>query len=216
MRQPWAEIIPPGSESSDPQQADYLDKVAAELSDVEYTELRKSWLYYQQCQIDVDGLYKKIKLSMRGTRLVNLLLRYNNNVISFSTHREPLRKGAMVLVDTEDKQRYIDLVEGKATPSASTAKMASTSSLAPPPPPCLCYLWFDLCLYTGLDLCLDHDFCLCPSLSCLFFSFGHNSQVVVLLLLRTWICVTAAFLSLVDLCARRDLQCECHHVGSIA
>lgn len=52
----------------DEQQADFCHQVAGELSEVEYMELRKAWLYYQQCHIDVEGLFKKIKLLMRGSR----------------------------------------------------------------------------------------------------------------------------------------------------
>ena len=64
-------LIPPDSEPDNPEQEDYLRQISRELSSMEYTEFRKNWFYYQQCQLDVDGIFKKIKLMMRGaTRLV--------------------------------------------------------------------------------------------------------------------------------------------------
>ena len=63
-------LVPPGSEPTDPLQANYLQQVSSELSELEYGELRKAWLHYQQCQTDIEGFFKKIKLMLRGSRWV--------------------------------------------------------------------------------------------------------------------------------------------------
>ena len=55
-----------------PEQRKFLDEAAKELSGIEYDQLRRNWLDYQMCKLDVVQFFKKIKLLFRGARYDNI------------------------------------------------------------------------------------------------------------------------------------------------
>ena len=72
----------------------FLDKVSKEVGEIVYRQFRDDWLQYQLCKLDVVGFCKKVKLAFRGSRV-------------------PLRVGARVLVDEDDRQDFDDFLAGK-------------------------------------------------------------------------------------------------------
>ena len=88
----------------DPSHKEFLDKVAAEVGEIVYRQLRQDWLQYQMCKIDVVSFCKKVKLAFRGSQV-------------------HLRPGARVLVDAEDRQDFDDVLAGKVVESKGKCKI---------------------------------------------------------------------------------------------
>ena len=88
----------------DPSHKEFLDKVAAEVGEIVYRQLRQDWLQYQMCKIDVVSFCKKVKLAFRGSRV-------------------HLRPGARVLVDEEDRQDFDNVLAGKFVESKGKRKI---------------------------------------------------------------------------------------------
>ena len=64
-------LIGPEDDPENLAQQDYLCRLKGALNPGEYHTLRTDWLNYQKCSLNVDGMFKRIKLLLRGSRLAN-------------------------------------------------------------------------------------------------------------------------------------------------
>lgn len=65
---PQTVLIGPEDEPEDSGQQVYLCQLKEALNPGEYHTLRTDWLSYQKCSMNVDGIYKHVKLMLRGSR----------------------------------------------------------------------------------------------------------------------------------------------------
>ena len=75
-------LIGPRDDPENVDQEDYLCQLKEVLNPGEYHTLRTDWLNYQKCSLNVDGMYKRIKLLLRGSRFVSKRVSEYHSVIS--------------------------------------------------------------------------------------------------------------------------------------